>query len=55
MGGEYLFFAVILADYVQNICEAVVVVIRSFDVRTKKCLRNGPRRVVLVKCVDKAA
>ena len=54
-GSEDLFLAIVLADDVENIGEAVVIVICSFDVWAEKRLRDGTRRVVLVESIDEAA
>ena len=35
VSGENLFLAVVLADNIENIGEAIVIVVRSFDIRTE--------------------
>src|SRR5262245_60701523 len=52
IGREDLFLTIVLADHVENIGEAVVVVVGSLDVRAKESLGDGPGRVVLVKRID---
>ena len=50
VGLEDLVFAVVLADDVEEVGEAVVVVVR--DVGAEESLRNGAGGVVLVEGVD---
>lgn len=51
VGLEDLLFAVVLADYIEEVGEAVVVVVG--DVGAEKCLGDGACRVVLVEGLDK--
>src|SRR4051794_15679526 len=55
VSGEDLFFAVILANDIEHIREAIVVVIRAFDVGAEESLSNRPCWVVLMERIDKAA
>ena len=51
--GEQLVVAIVCADHVEQISEAVRVI--AADIRTKQRLRHGSRRIVLMANLNKAA
>src|SRR6187399_2179161 len=52
---ENFLFAIILSNDIENFREAVVIISRAFDVRTKQRLRHGSRWIVRMESIDQTS